>query len=55
MCPACLASAAMMVAGVVSTGGLTALAAKLFHAAPPLDSKSSSNEISSEEPKRKEQ
>jgi hypothetical protein len=31
MCPACLASAALLVAGVVSTGGLTALAAKLFH------------------------
>jgi hypothetical protein len=25
MCPACLASAAVMVAGVVSSGGLTAL------------------------------
>jgi hypothetical protein len=29
MCPACMASAALMMAGVVSTGGLTALAAKL--------------------------
>jgi hypothetical protein len=31
MCPACMASAALMVAGVISTGGLTALAAKLRH------------------------
>jgi hypothetical protein len=32
MCPACMASAALMVAGAVSTGGLTALAAKLVRA-----------------------
>jgi len=31
MCPACLASAALVVAGVVSTGGATALAAKLLY------------------------
>jgi hypothetical protein len=30
MCPACLASAALMVGSVVSTGGLTALAVKIF-------------------------
>ena len=30
MCPVCMASAALMVAGVVSTGGLTVLLAKLF-------------------------
>ena len=30
MCPVCMASAALMVAGVVSTGGLTAVLAKLF-------------------------
>ena len=30
MCPVCMANAALMVAGVVSTGGLTALLAKLF-------------------------
>jgi hypothetical protein len=30
MCPACVASAAMMVAGVVSTGGMAARAAKIF-------------------------
>ena len=29
MCPACLASAAMVMAGVVSTGGLAALVAKV--------------------------
>ena len=31
MCPACLASAALMVGSVVSTGGLTALLVKIFH------------------------
>jgi hypothetical protein len=29
MCPVCLASGALLASGVVSTGGLTALAAKL--------------------------
>jgi hypothetical protein len=48
MCPACIASAAVVVAGLMSTGGLTALAAKLFH------SKGSEEKILSEEPKRKE-
>jgi hypothetical protein len=32
MCPACMASAALIITGIVSTGGLTALAAKKFHA-----------------------
>jgi hypothetical protein len=32
MCPACLASAALMIAGVVSAGGLTAAAARLLPA-----------------------
>jgi hypothetical protein len=31
MCPACIASAASIVAGVMSTGGLTALVVKKFH------------------------
>jgi hypothetical protein len=31
MCPACLASAALIVSSVVSTGGLTAIAVKVFH------------------------
>jgi hypothetical protein len=31
MCPVCIASAALIAAGVMSTGGLTALAAKKFH------------------------
>ena len=31
MCPASMASAALMVAGVISSGELTALAAKLRH------------------------
>jgi len=30
MCPACIASATVVVSGVVSTGGVTALAVKLF-------------------------
>lgn len=30
MCPACLAAAAMMIGSVVSTGGVTVLAVKLF-------------------------
>jgi hypothetical protein len=30
MCPACMASAAMLVGSVVSTGGLAALAVKIF-------------------------
>jgi len=30
MCPACIAGAASIVVGVVSTGGVTAVAAKLF-------------------------
>ena len=28
MCPACIASAALIITGIMSTGGLTALAAK---------------------------
>jgi len=32
MCPACAASAVLMIAGVVSTGGLTALIAKVLNA-----------------------
>jgi hypothetical protein len=32
MCPACMASAALIITGIMSTGGLTALAAKKFHA-----------------------
>jgi hypothetical protein len=31
MCPACLASAALIISGIMSTGGLTALAAKKLH------------------------
>jgi hypothetical protein len=30
MCPACMASAALMVGSVLSTGGLTALIVKIF-------------------------
>jgi hypothetical protein len=31
MCPACMASAAVTVAGVIAAGGLTALATRLLH------------------------
>jgi hypothetical protein len=48
MCPACIASAALMIGSVMSTGGLTALAAKL------LRSKKSAEKLLSEEPKEKE-
>lgn len=48
MCPACMASAALMIAGVMSTGGLTALAAKLFCL------KNKAEKLSSEERKGKE-
>ena len=30
MCPACMASAALMVGSVISTGGLTALVVRVF-------------------------
>lgn len=30
MCPACMASAALMVGSVISTGGLAALVVKIF-------------------------
>jgi len=31
MCPACIATAALIFGGAISTGGLTALFAKKFH------------------------
>jgi hypothetical protein len=31
MCPACLANAGILVAGAVSTGGVSALVAKVLH------------------------
>ena len=31
MCPACMAGAALIITGIMSTGGLTALAAKKLH------------------------
>ena len=46
MCPACIAGAASIVVGIVSTGGLTAVAAKLFTAkrASRISSQSKSKE-----------
>lgn len=32
MCPACMASAALMAGGAITTGGVTALVGKMFHA-----------------------
>jgi len=49
MCPACIASTALMVAGVMSTGGVAALAARL------LRSKPTPNKLWPKEQKRKEQ
>lgn len=37
MCPACVAAVAVLVAGVVSTGGVAAVAAKLFPNHKPLE------------------
>ena len=48
MCPACMASAALVISGVMTGGGLTALAAKLL----PL--KNSMERLSSQKPKGKE-
>jgi hypothetical protein len=48
MCPACLAAAAWVAAGVISTGGLTAVAAKLVY------SKNGAEKHSSSQPKEKE-
>jgi hypothetical protein len=55
-----MTSAALMVAGVISTGGLTALAAKLRHSKTNVAKRNPGNyspeqQIQSEEPKRKEQ
>jgi hypothetical protein len=59
MCPACMATAALMVAGAISTGGLTAFATKLRHSKTNVAKKSrqlltrAANQP--EEPKREEQ
>jgi hypothetical protein len=39
MCPACIASAALMIGSVMSTGGLTALTAKLLRLVPKKSSR----------------
>ena len=41
MCPVCIASAALMITGIMSTGGLTALAAKKFHVRSSADDRGS--------------
>jgi hypothetical protein len=55
MCPACIASAALMMAGVMSTGGLTALAAKLLHSKHGVSGRSSKESKRLEDSNRKEQ
>jgi hypothetical protein len=39
MCPACVASAGLVVGGVISTGGVTALLAKILRKKKTTDSK----------------
>ena len=41
MCPVCIASAALIITGIMSTGGLTALAAKKFHVKSSADARGS--------------
>ena len=44
MCPACVASAGLIVGSVVSTGGVTALVAKILRRKKPNDSNRRSND-----------
>jgi hypothetical protein len=51
MCPACVASATWVALGVGSTGGLTALAAKILHpkrGSETISSRSASEELTKE-------
>ena len=43
MCPACVASAALMAGGVITTGGLTALVGKVLHTRKIVKTTDSSN------------
>jgi hypothetical protein len=47
MCPACIASAALIITGIMSTGGLTALVAKKLHAKNDADDRGSFDSPSS--------
>ena len=38
MCPECFAAVALLITGIVSTGGLAAVAARLFHNKEPHES-----------------
>jgi hypothetical protein len=49
MCPVCLASVGMIVAGVTSAGGLTALAVKLSRKKQNVEVNPNSNERSNED------
>jgi hypothetical protein len=41
MCPVCIASAALIITGIMSTGGVTALAAMKLHAKSSADDRGS--------------
>ena len=45
MCPACMASAAVMAGSVISTGGLTALGVKIFRSKNKVQTESSKTEV----------
>lgn len=49
MCPACMATIALMIAGATSTGGLTALAIKKLRARPDAKNIGSKTQIKGEE------
>jgi hypothetical protein len=53
MCPACIASAALIITGIMSTGGLTALAAKRLHAKSNANDRGSFDSQSREDVKTK--
>jgi hypothetical protein len=53
MCPACIASAALIITGIMSTGGLTALAAKKFHSKNNGDDRGSFDSRSDKNPNTK--
>ena len=44
MCPACMASAAVMAGSVISTGGLTALGVKIFRSKKEAQAETSKTE-----------
>jgi hypothetical protein len=53
MCPACIAGAALIITGIMSSGGLTALAATKLHAKTNANQKNSFDSQSQEDGKSK--